>query len=118
MKNKFLKNICVSSLIMTFAFSSFTACDWLGGKSASKDEDAMATSVWSVYGTAKVTQNVKESVPYEKLDASVDVQMMKNEVEGAQLVITAGKDIKSYDLITSELSDGKGNSISKENISV
>ncbi len=75
--------------------------------------------VWSTYGTAKVTQNAKESVPYAVQDAAVGIQMMKDETEGTQLVVTAGsEDIAAYDLSVSALSDGKGNAIPAEQIAV
>lgn len=75
--------------------------------------------VWSTYATAKVTKNVKADVPYAKLDASINIQMMQNETEGTQLIVTAGDEtIKSYDLATADLTDGNGHSISKNAISV
>ncbi len=78
-----------------------------------------SASVWGAYSTVKVTKNVKENVPYEKLSASMSINMTKNETEGAQLILTAGdKDISGYDLVLSDLSDGNGNVINKENISV
>ena len=43
---------------------------------------------------------------------------MKDETEGTQLVITAGQDISSYELVEAELSDGKGNTISTDQIDV
>ncbi len=76
-------------------------------------------SVWGTYSTAKVTQNVKEDVPYAKLAASVDIQMMKNETEGSQIIVTTqGSAVNEYSLETSDLSDGKGNVISKSDVSV
>ena len=90
-----------------------------GGNSASSIEPTEAVKVWGAYSTAKITRNVKESVPYEELNASVNIEMMKNETEGGQLVITANdKAIKSYELIASDLTDGKGNKILKDDISV
>lgn len=75
--------------------------------------------VYSTYSTAKVTQNVKDTVPYEKLEAAVNIQMMKNETEGSQLIVTAkDSDIKAYNLKTADLVDAAGNKISKDSISV
>ncbi len=98
------------------------ACSLFVGVSSGcleKQEQEVAASVWSTYSTVKLTKNVKEEVPYAKLSASVDIQMMKNETEGAQLVVTAGSsDIQKYSLQTSALSDGKGNVIAESDISV
>ncbi len=75
--------------------------------------------VYGTYSTAKVTQNVKDTVPYEKLEAAVNIQMMKNETEGSQLIVMAkGSDIKAYNLKTTDLVDDNGNTISKDAISV
>ncbi len=75
--------------------------------------------IYGTYSTAKVTQNVKDTVPYDKLEASVNIQMMKNETEGSQLIVTAkDSDIKAYNLKTTDLVDADGNKISKDSISV
>ncbi len=76
-------------------------------------------SVWSTQASVKVTKNVKEDPYYAQKDAKVSIQMMKNETEGAQIVVTAGsKGISSYSMNTTDLSDGNGNTIAKEDISV
>lgn len=125
---KLLKNACVLALgcVMTLSAAACSGGTGLesdkdsnGGNPASTIEPAEAVKVRGAYSTAKITRNVKESVPYEELDASIDIEMMKNETEGGQLVITAkDKAVKSYFLTASDLTDGKGNKISKENIGV
>ena len=81
------------------------------------DETVAATEIWSTYSTVKVPQNRNLDV-YEKQDAEIYLSMMKDETEGTQLVITAGQDISSYELVEAELSDGKGNTISTDQIDV
>ena len=41
--------------------------------------------IWSTYNTTKI---MREKYDYVKRDASIDVEMAKNEVEGAQIVFT------------------------------
>ena len=103
------------------------ACAMLAGTAVGCSQDPeptptpepTAAAVWSTYGTAKVTRNVKTDVPYAKLDAAVDIQMMKDETEGTQIVVTAGDEaIDSYNVTTADLSDGNGHTISKDAISV
>ena len=98
------------------------ACSLLLGSAAGCDRSGTVNpeqSVWSTYGTAKVTQNVKTEVPYERLDAAIGIQMMKDETEGTQLIVTAdGRGVGSYFLETSDLSDGRGNTIPAEDIEV
>lgn len=103
------------------------ACAMLAGTAVGCSQDPeptptpepTAAAVWSTYGTAKVTKNVKTDVPYAKLDAAVDIQMMKDETEGTQIVVTAGDEaIDSYNVTTADLSDGNGHTISKDDISV
>lgn len=129
MKNKLLKTISLLTACLTFSSTLFTACS--GGEggsvntsssenSSSSVQQTVEHNVWSTYSTVKVTQNVKEERfrYYDVLDAEVNIEMMKDEVEGTQIIITAGSDISSFDLITSDLTDGKGNTFAKENIAV
>ncbi len=84
-----------------------------------KEASGKNALVYGTYSTAKVTQNVKDTVPYEKLEAAVNIQMMKNETEGSQLIVMAkDSDIKAYNLKTTDLVDADGNTISKDAISV
>lgn len=102
------------------------ACALLGGAFAGCAEtdpdptpEVTDASVWSTYSTAKVTQNTKESVPYAVLNAALNIQMMKDETEGAQLIVTAGSDdIGSYELTAAALSDGNGHTIPAEDVAV
>ncbi len=100
--------------------SALLACTLLCGSfGCSKKKETADASIWGAYSTAKVTQNVKEEVPYEKLPASVNIQMMKDETEGSQIIVTAGDTaIEKYSLEVSGLSDGNGNAISESDISV
>ncbi len=97
------------------------SCVMLAGTfvGCSKDSKPSASSVWGTHSTVKVTKNVKEEVPYAKLSATVDIQMMKNETEGSQIIVTTGASaVKNYSLQLSDLSDEEGNVISKSDISV
>ena len=87
------------------------------GESSEIADKIAATEVWSTYSTVKVPQN-RELDVYEKQAAEIYLSMMKDETEGTQLVITAGQDISSYELVEAELSDGKGNTISTDQIDV
>lgn len=86
------------------------------GCSSKKDTEKAETKVWGTYSTAKVMQNPKSDVSYNVLDAKFEIQMMRNETEGAQIIITAAEDIFDYDLVLSELCDKQGNVISTEDI--
>ena len=81
------------------------------GCTSQKAEKEIETKVWSTYSTVKVMQNQKTDITYDVLDAECEIQMMRNETEGAQLVISAAKDISDYHLVLSELRDEKGNII-------
>ncbi len=60
--------------------------------------------IWGAYNTTKI---MREKYDYVKLDARIDVEMAKSEVEGAQLVFTPEYDVKSYDLVLSDLRCGE-----------
>lgn len=123
--NKILKKFFGSVLTMAILTSAVTGCmgnnpsDNSTGSSSKPQSGNAHHEVWSTYATRKVVKNPSDNSAYEQLDAKLNVQMMKNETEGAQLIITAGNsDINSYDLQKSELSDGNGHVIPVENISV
>ena len=122
MKGSFKK--IASLLLAVLAMVSIGGCDDKSstqGNSSSEpstsDETVAATEIWSTYSTVKVPQNRNLDV-YEKQGAEIYLSMMKDETEGTQLVITAGQDISSYELVEAELSDGKGNTISTDQINV
>ena len=72
--------------------------------------------VWGVDSNATVLQD-KDVSNYAKIrkEAVVCVNAVRNEYEGAQLVVTANADIE-YMVTLSDLTDQKGNVFSKENI--
>ena len=122
MKGYFKK--VTSSLLAVLTMVSIVGCDDKSSPQGNgpdapptSDETVAATEIWSTYSTVKVPQNRNLDV-YEKQDAEIYLSMMKDETEGTQLVITAGQDISSYELVEAELSDGKGNTISTDQIDV
>ncbi len=133
MKKK-LKKIVLFLVCFSVIFASLSSCAPMGnnagnvdsvdgGNSGDNGGNKSQTSnheVWSTYSTVKVTKNQKPEtfVYYDKLDPAVEIEMMKGEVEGSQIVITADGDISSYYLTTADLKDGKGHTFSKSNISV
>lgn len=116
MKN-FFKKACVLALGVAMMLSA-VGCDGGSSTDSTKDDGSKNVAVWGTYSTAKVTANVKTTVPYETLEASINIEMMKSETEGGQIVVTAKKDVKSYELIASDLSDGNGHTLSKSSIAV
>lgn len=113
--------ILCAALACTLLTGAFVGCTEEGAEPTPPGPDGEVTQtaeVWSTYSSAKVTQNAKQSVPYAQLEASINIQMMKDETEGAQLIVTAEKDIGSYMLTASALSDGKGHTIPAEDISI
>ncbi len=75
------------------------------------------TSVWSTYNTVKVIQQTSRNDTYQKQDAQLSVQMMRDEYEGAQLIVTADKEI-TYNLTVGALKNENGDTFPVENIQV
>ncbi len=72
--------------------------------------------VWSVPDTVKVLQDrVYEG---EKESAAISVTAVRNEYEGAQLIMTAESDVSSYTVETASLTDGDGHTYAGENVEV
>lgn len=99
---------------MTLSLGVITGCVACGDGEIQKAEH----KIWSTYSTQKVIQNATDNSIYDQLSANLSVQMMKNETEGAQLIITASSDISQYSLTACDLSDGKGNIIPVKDIQV
>ena len=68
-----------------------------GCKKQEQEQPKLETSVWSTYNTTKVIRQTSRNESYQKQDARLSAQMMQNEYEGAQLIVTAGEDI-TYNL--------------------
>ena len=75
-------------------------------------------TLWSTWSTKKVVQNANYNSVYDRLPAEIDISLMQNETEGAQIIITAGSDIQSFSLEKTDLSDGNGNTIPADDIEV
>ncbi len=73
--------------------------------------------VWSTYNTTKVIQQTSRNDSYQKADARLSVQMMKNEYENAQLIITANREI-AYTLTPGTLQNEAGDVFPQENIQI
>ncbi len=71
-----------------------------------------AHKIWSPYSTQKIVQNTTYNFEDKDVfNGELSIQMMKDETESGQLIITANSDISSYSLVASDLSDGNGNVI-------
>ncbi len=108
MKKRLLKKITLAFCLLLMCSTVITPFLSCGKKSGKVD-------IWSTYNTLKVMQNYGE---YPHFEAKIDISLAKGETEGAQIVITPKKDVKSYSMEIQELTDGKGNSIKKEQIEV
>lgn len=84
------------------------------GKETTKE---VKQSVWSTYNTVKVIQQTDRNDSYEQLEAELSIEMMQNEYEGAQLIVTADKDM-TYNLETGELKSENGETIPAEQIAI
>ena len=88
-----------------------------GCVSCSKKEKKAEFEIWSPYVTEKIYRDIAYDAN-KKTEAYLNISMAKNEYESDQLIISAKSAIGSYDLHVSDLVDGKGNIIPKEDISV
>lgn len=75
----------------------FTGCTNKAGGNVGNVE------VWHTYNTVKV---MRDKHDYEKSTGLLTVEMAKNETEGAQLVITADRDVKYFDVEVGNLNCG------------
>ncbi len=115
--NNSVKKVVASILCILLVLQA-AAC----GKKNSEDPantgktlEISGATVWSAPSTVKVQ---KDDIDYEnKGAAQLHYNAVRNEYESYQLIITATKDITSYDLEINDLKNGD-NILSKENIEV
>lgn len=105
--------------VKTFAALALVCICAIGTVGCGEKETTAKTelSVWSTYNTEKVIQQSKRNDTYEKMPAEISVQMMQGEYEGAQLIITANKDM-TYTLTAGELKSENGDVIPAENVAI
>ncbi len=75
---------------------------------------------WTTYGTSKVLRNIRdESQKYAKLGNELTIEMVQNEIEGAQVIVTPkGKDMAYVDVEVSDLLGSNGAKIDSDAIKV
>ena len=92
--------------------------------SACQNDDDVVTAkgeveVWSTYATEKILQDNTELYDGVRMPAHVSVEACKGEYEGAQVIMTATKDVASYKAeLTSNLVSSSGEVFLKENVSL
>lgn len=106
------KRIATCLLLLPFVFS---ACQ--------KDNDEIIApgeiEIWSTYATEKILQDKTDIYDDVRMPAQVSVEACKGEYEGAQVIMTATKDVASYKAeLTSDLVNADGVKFSKENVTL
>lgn len=96
----------------------FGACACEEGTSASDSgtQTAGRAEVWSAPDTEKVLQDAEYEG--EKGAAAISVTAVKNEYEGAQILMTAESDIGGYTVQTAALSSSDGETYAADNVEV
>ena len=105
-------------LAVTMSLPAFASCKSQGTTSEnnSGNADTPEYTVWTTSATEKINQNVEYSAEL-KANKNLSVSMCRNELEGAQVIISAMDDIEQYTVTVSPLVSGT-NVIPAENISI
>lgn len=109
---KIIKKVFVIALIPILIFTSLSI---KGTDSNKKIVFASSDMIWCAPATVKIRKDHLYTLG-ERGEAKLNILMCKNETEGGQIILSPTKNIDSYEIILSDLSDGKGNVIPKENI--
>ena len=96
--------------IMLLALSTLTGAVGCAGSSEPGEID-----VWSTYNTVKVLQSGGE---YERQPGALRVFMAKGETEGAQIILTPEKKVKSFELKKADLVNANGDILSADKAEV
>ena len=107
------KRIVTCLLLLPFVFS---ACE-------KEDVTPIApkgeVEIWSTYATEKVFQDRTDLYDDVRMPARVSVEACKGEYEGAQVIMTATKDVAAYDAeLTADLVNANGDVFKKENVTL
>ncbi len=100
-----MKKIIVIALSLVLALSAVSC----------KEKGEADISVWTTNDTVKV---LRDNTYTDTLPAKLSFSAVKNEYESAQLIITANKAVKSYDVELADLKSESGEVFSAENFSV
>ena len=100
-----MKKILIIVLSLALALSAVSC----------KEKGEADISVWTTYDTVKV---LRDKTYTETLPAKLSFSAVKNEYESAQIIITANKAVKSYEVELSDLTNEDGEVFSKDNFSV
>lgn len=109
----------MKKIITFFAIAMLLASSLISLAACNGDDsnaDKFDGEIWSSPATVKVA---RDDIDYEnKGPAEITLDVVKNEYESYQLYITPKKDVSSFYLASADLSDGKGHTIAKSNITV
>lgn len=83
-----------------------------------KQPDVLPYEVWSTYNTTKVIQQTYKNDSYTKLDASLSIEMMRGEYEGAQLIVTFNSGRGKVTLQKGALTNANGDVIPDEAVQI
>ena len=103
-----MKKTVIGLLTLAFLLSA-GACDETAGTTPGKAE------IWSAADTVKVLQDKSYE---DKEEAAISVTAVRNEYEGAQILMTAETDVKSYTVATASLTSSTGKTYAAENVEV
>ena len=106
-----MKKTVFCVLLLLLLCFCMAACGKCGKDDGGDDTPHTSYEVWSTYNTIKVIAQTYKNSTYPKLSPALSVEMMRGEYEGAQLLVTAGKDDTTAELIKGPLRDESGRTI-------
>ncbi len=89
----------------------------LGLAGCAKPEKSAGYRIWSTHNTTKVIQQASRNHTYPQREARLCAQLMQDEYEGAQLIITAESDL-TYTLTAGPLKNEAGEVFPAKNIQI
>lgn len=117
MKNKRALFIALATIMASGVMTAFSGCDLLGGGNDSGSGNSATNANISVRSANTSTKFKADQTTEGDKAYKLEYNMVKNENEGYQLLISADADVDSYYLTKADLKNGN-NVISSENIDV
>ena len=110
---------CLLSLLLVFSACTGSETPNNGGSSNNTPVFNGEVEIWTTYATEKVLQDRTDLYDDVRMPAHVKVDACKGEYEGAQLIMTASKDVGAYNVeVIADLESASGDVFKKENVAL
>lgn len=110
----------LTALLLCSSVLSMNACnnDSNDSSSSAGRQPTGAVEFWSTHVDEMILQDRPDDYEAVKEEAKINISAVRNEYEGAHIIMTANEDVASYDVEMTDLTSASGNVFEVENITL